>query len=66
MIAHIFVTALVQSNQGVWNMSGIGPELARLLRNSRRQDGMFAAFYGDSIFTLCLYLIPCYLDPDEC
>ena len=65
MIAHIFITSLVQSDLGVWNMSGVGPELVRLLRNSVRQNGLFAALYGDGIFTPHLCLVPRYRNPND-
>ena len=64
MIAHIFITSLVQSDRGVWNMSGVGPELVRILGNSLRPNGMLAALYGDGIFTPHLCLVPRYRNPN--
>ena len=65
MIGHIFITSMVQSDQGVFNMSGVGPEIIRLLSGNRRPNGMLPAMYGDGIFSPRPCLVSRYLDPDS-
>ena len=65
MVGHIFITSLVQSDRGVFNMSGVGEALISLLRNSPRPDGSLPALYGDAIYVPRPCIISPYLDADD-